>query len=74
MSPTKPVHVAALRGLLWALVAAVVAVVVAATPVELEALGPAAPVVLLGARVLEAALLDRKQPTQLGAWGGKGPA
>lgn len=72
--PTKPINVAALRGLLWALLTAAVSVVVAATPVELEVFGWAAPVLVLLARVLEAGILDRKQPPQLGPLGGKGPA
>jgi hypothetical protein len=74
MTPTKPITVAALRGLLWALFTGAVAVLVAATPIELEVFGAAAPFLVLGARVFEAALLDRSQPTQRGPLGGKGPA
>ena len=74
MTPTKPLNVAAIRGLLYALVTGAIAVIVAATPAELETFGPWAPVLILLARVGEAALLDRKQPPQVGALGGKGPA
>lgn len=74
MTPTKPVAVAALRGLLYAAVAAIVAVVIAASPADLADFGPAAPVILWVARIAEAWLLDRRQPRQLGALGGKGSA
>lgn len=70
----RPTTVALNRGLLWSLVAAIVAVVIAATPADLDALGPWAPLIVLVARVLEAVLLDRKQPPQIGALGGQGPA
>ena len=72
--PTKPINVAALRGVLWALIAGAVTVIVAATPVELEVFGWAAPILVFLARVLEAGILDRKQPPQAGRLGGQGPA
>lgn len=70
MTPTKPTTVAAVRGLLYALLTAAIGVLVAATPVELESLGPWAPLLVLLARVGEAALLDRQQPP--GPLGGRG--
>jgi hypothetical protein len=71
MTPTKPTTVAAVRGLLYALLTAAIGVLVAATPVELAALGPWAPLLVLLARVGEAALLDRRQPPQAGPLGGQ---
>lgn len=73
MTPTKPSTVAAVRGLLYAALAAIVSLVVALTPAEAEQLGPWAPVLLLVARFLEAKLLDRRAPLQSGPLGG-GPA
>jgi hypothetical protein len=72
MTSTKPTTVAAVRGLLYALLTAAIGVLVAATPVELAALGPWAPLLVLLARVGEAALLDRRQPPQDGPLGGRG--
>lgn len=70
----RPLAVAANRGLLWSLAAAILGVVIAATPADLETLGPWAPLIVLVARVLEAVVLDRRQPPQIGALGGQGPA
>lgn len=69
--PTAPTKVAAVRGLLYALLTAAIGVVIAATPADLSTLGPWAPVIVLVARVGEAVLLDRKQPPQAGPLGGK---
>lgn len=71
MTPTKPTHVAALRGLVYAALASAVAVVIAATPADLSVLGPAAPVVVLLARWAEGVLLDRGQGPQAGPLGGR---
>lgn len=72
--PTSPTQVAAIRGMLYALVTAAVGVIIAATPADITTFGPFAPVFVLLARVGEAVLLDRRQPPQDGALGGKGPA
>lgn len=70
----RPLSVAVLRGMLYALFVGVVSVIVAATPADLAFFGTYAMPLAFAARVLEAALLDRKQPPQLGPLGGKGPA
>lgn len=73
MTPTKPTTVAAIRGLFYVFVVGVIAVIVAATPADMEMFGRfAAPLAFL-ARIGEAVLLDRKQPPQAGPLGG-GPA
>ncbi len=72
-TPTKPINVAALRGLLYGALAALVAGVVALTPADLGSFGWAVPILAILARMGEAALLDRNQPPQAGPLGG-GPA
>lgn len=74
MRTTRPTIVALARGLLYAALTAVIGAVIALTPTDLESLGPWAPVLVVLARVGEAALLDRRQPPQAGPLGGQGPA
>lgn len=72
-TPTKPINVAALRGVLYGVLAAGIAGVVALTPGDLGAWGWLVPILAVLARMGEAALLDRNQPPQAGPLGG-GPA
>lgn len=72
--PTAPLTVATTRGLIYGVVTALIAAVVALTPADIATLGPIAPFLAIAARMAEAAILDRRQPPQLGRLGGKGPA
>lgn len=70
----RPSVVALLRGTIYAAMTGAIAVVVALTPADLATLGPFAPPAVLLARWGEALLLDRRQPPQLGLFGGRGRA
>ncbi len=67
---TSPLVVGLLRGLLLAVVTAIVGGLATLTPATLGQLAPFLPVLVLAARAAEAYLLDRGAGPQAGALGG----